>query len=488
MERVAKQSIIGFATPHWPVPMTSKFRCFLVLFFKKERRLLSLCQQHPLAGDSAAPSYPTPPRSRILSQPRFGTTPLTPRLLQPLALRPVRLLWAGLSIALIGDQMFAVVRSWVAASVFGTSAGYLNAAISIGMLAVALLSGAWADRVEHRRLMIAADLLRTTALLAVAATWAIAGTPLGSTLFVAVLLMAIGMGLYRPAMQTVLPGLVSHADELPAANALIDTTDRLSRLLGPAIVGALTAFAPLWAFLTAAGMGFAASAATTRRILREKPARLAAATSPGMLGAILTGFRVLRPHGLLWFMLMVSGWINGAWFTAFFVTLPLIIENSGIYPAGTGLAAYGTIMMAYGALNLASTLITGSRGLKALTGRTIFWGNFLLAAGIIAIGLSAYAAPPSLLFPCLLAAASIAAIGGPMHDITVATLRQIAVPGRDMPSAVRAFMLFNHLGALIAMILAPTILDHLGVANATLLCGGIIFLVATLGMIRFWRA
>lgn len=398
-------------------------------------------------------------------------------------------MWGGLSVALIGDQMFSVVRSWVAASVFGTSAGYINAAISIGMLTVALFSGAWADRVEHRRMMILADLLRVGALFIVAASWAIAGAPLGWSLFVGVFLMAIGMGLYRPAMQTVLPGIVRHPDELPAANALIDTTDRLSRLLGPAIVGAATAIAPLWAFVAVAGLGFAASAASTRAILRGQPERLAAAGTAGMLAAIITGFRVLRPHALLWFMLIVSGWINGAWFTAFFVALPLIIEQTGVTApgGGGGLAAYGYIMMGYGGVNLLSTLITGSRGLRALTGRTIFWGNHLLALGIAIMALAAILAPPDWRFAWLFLGSSIAAIGGPMHDITVATLRQIAVPGRDMGSAVRAFMMLNHFGALIAMMLAPSILDTIGLAATTLVCAVTIFIVAAFGMIRFPR-
>ena len=399
-------------------------------------------------------------------------------------------MWGGLSVASIGDQMFSVVRSWVAAAVFGTASGYLNAAQSVGMLAVALLSGAWADRVEHRRMMIGADLLRLAALLLVAASWALAGTPVGWALFLGVFLMAVGMGLYRPAMQTVLPGIVATAEELPAANALIDTTDRLSRLIGPAIIGAASVLAPLWAFVAAAGLGFAASAASTLLILRRQPARLAAAGRPSLLGAIIGGFRVLRPHPLLWFMLMVSGWINGAWFTAFFVALPLIIEarNVTVPGGGGGLAGYGYIMMGYGGVNLASTLVTGSRGLKALTGRTIFWGNFLLAAGIVIIGAAAILAPADWLFACLLLGSSIAAIGGPMHDITVATLRQLAVPGREMGPAVRAFMLLNHLGAFIAMLMAPTILDAIGVAATTILCGTTICAVAALGIMRFRRS
>ena len=69
-------------------------------------------------------------------------------------------MWAGLSVASLGDQVCAVVLSWTGAALLGTASGYLAATQAMGRVLVALLSGAWADRVEHRRMMIIADLPR----------------------------------------------------------------------------------------------------------------------------------------------------------------------------------------------------------------------------------------------------------------------------------------------------------------------------------------
>jgi hypothetical protein len=397
-------------------------------------------------------------------------------------------MWGGLSVASLGDQVCAVVLSWTGAALLGTNSGYLAATQAMGMLLVALLSGAWADRVEHRRMMIVADLLRCATLATVAVVWTIADGPVAWTLFAGAFLMMAGIGLYRPAMQTVVPGIVRQPEDLPATNALIDTSERLARLLGPTIVSMASLAASLTSFIACAAAGFAISAASTWAILQHAPARLAAANRPGLIEAVSTGFRVLRPQPLLWFMLWVNMIINGAWFGAFFVGLPLIVERSGAAVPGGGnggLAAYGLVMAAYGGANLLSTLMMGSLGVRGMSARMIFRGNYLLGGGIAVMGLAGSFASGAWLFPLLFLGSAISAIGGPMQDITVATMRQIQVPRRDMGAAVRAFMLVNQTGSLIAMLAAPSAFERIGIAPAVMVCGAAIIVVAMIGMRKF---
>ena len=400
-------------------------------------------------------------------------------------------MWAGLSVASLGDQVCAVVLSWTGAALLGTASGYLAATQAMGMVLVALLSGAWADRVEHRRMMIIADLLRGATLAAIAAVWAWSGGPVAWTLFAGAFLMMAGIALYRPAMQTVVPGIVARAADLPATNALIDTSERLARLLGPTIVGMASAAVSLSAFVACAAVGFAVSAGSTWAIIRAAPERLAAASRPGIVKAVTTGFAVLRPQPLLWFMLWVNMVINGAWFGAFFVGLPLIVERSGVVVpggGGGGLAVYGLVMAGYGGANLLSTLMMGSLGVRGMSGRMIFCGNFLLGGGIVVLGVAGHCVQGPLLFALLFAGAAISAAGGPMQDITVATLRQIQVPRRDMGAAVRAFMLVNQTGSLLAMLAAPSAFEAIGIAPAVVVCGVAIIGVGLVGMRRFGAA
>jgi hypothetical protein len=96
-------------------------------------------------------------------------------------------------------------------------------------------------------------------------------------------------------------------------------------------------------------------------------------------------------------------------------------------------------------------------------------------------------APPAWLLPALMGAAALGAIGGPLQDITVATLRQTALPRHDLPASVRAFMVMNNGGALLALLAAPRVFDAIGVAPAVMLCGAITLSVAATGWWRFAR-
>ncbi|MDE2198333.1 MAG: MFS transporter [Rhodospirillales bacterium] len=407
-------------------------------------------------------------------------------LLRPLAIPAVALLWGGLATSAIGDQLFAVVLSWVAVGLLGTAAGYLSALAAATTLATALLAGHWADRVEHRRMMIGADLARAAILLLLAGAWLLRGSPALWSLIMCVLVLAAGLALFRPAMQAVLPGLVDDMALLPAANALLDTTERIARLLGPGLVGLAGAVLPLVHFVTLDAATFIVSAAAVFAILRLRPReapRPARAGHP--LTAVLHGFRAVRRHALLGFVLSISGVLNGAWYAAYFLGLPLMIAHAGITgPGGTGLAAYGLVISGYGSTNLLTTLIVGNRAMSRRPGRVIFTGNLFLGSGIVMLGLAGLAAPAPLLLAAFMGAAALSAIGGPLQDITVAALRQTALPRADLPAAVRAFMALNQAGTLVALAASPLVFDRLGVARGVTLCGATILVVGACGL---WR-
>jgi DHA3 family macrolide efflux protein-like MFS transporter len=150
------------------------------------------------------------------------------RLLRPLRDAPIALLWGGLATSAVGDQLYAVVLSWIAVAVFSAAAGYLTALQAVIVLLTALGSGRWADRRAHRSVMIGADLTRAAALLVVVVAWLVVGRPAAWSLVLAVLVLAAGQALFRPALQATLPGLVADRTLLPATNGLLDSTDRLA--------------------------------------------------------------------------------------------------------------------------------------------------------------------------------------------------------------------------------------------------------------------
>jgi hypothetical protein len=82
-------------------------------------------------------------------------------------------------------------------------------------------------------------------------------------------------------------------------------------------------------------------------------------------------------------------------------------------------------------------------------------------------------------------AAFITAFGGPMQDIPVAVLRQTELPRAELPAVMRAFLVVNNAGTLLAMLAAPVLFGALPGAVVIGLCGGVIVAIGIAGLSRF---
>lgn len=199
-----------------------------------------------------------------------------------------------------------------------------------GLMTLAF-GGRVADGLPPGRAMVGADLARAAALLLAVAAWTVSGRPPASLLAVAVIVLAAGMAVFRPALQVVLPPLLPDRDLLPAATALLDGTERIARLLGPAMAGLLSAVLPLQHLLTLDAVTFLASAAAVWAVGRQHaiPA-VGAAVRSGAWAGILHGVQAVRRHPLLGFVIATSGMLNGAWYAAYFLLLPLATQAAGL--------------------------------------------------------------------------------------------------------------------------------------------------------------
>ncbi len=420
------------------------------------------------------------------------------------------LLWGGLSLSAIGDQLYAVALSWIAVGVLGAHAGYLVALQALVVLLVVMGIGRWADAWDHRRSMVAADLVRAAVLVGVVLAWWMQGGPTAAALVMAVIVLALGQAVFQPAMQAILPEVVGEAALLPAANGLLDATDRSARLLGPGLVGLLAGVVPVMHFLTIDALSFGASALALSLIGRIRPGLVAPSAhrtqGPGAQGrgaegrgtqvpiwrGILTGIAAMRGHRLLGFVLTAAGPINGAWYAAFYLGLPLMIEqrgivwgatDGGVHPGGSGLGAYGLVMSAYGATNLLATVLLGGRPLPRRPQFQMFAGNLLVGVGVVLLGLAGLLPQPWVL-PGFAAAAALGAFGGPMKDIPLAVLRQTRLPLGHRAPAMRAYMAAGSAGLLVAMLAMPSLLARFGAVRLTVACG---LVLALLGATGLWR-
>ena len=372
--------------------------------------------------------------------------------------------------------------AWIATEAFGAAAGYLVALGPLVLLATLVFGGRVADGVPPGRAMIAADLVRAAALLGVVAVWSRQGAPPAAGLVLAVAALGAGQAVFRPALQAVLPALVPDRALLPAANALLDGTERLARLLGPALAGLLSALLPLRHLLTFDAVTFLLSAATLWLIQRRHPIPVLHGLPPGgMLTSMAQGVRALRVHGLLGYVLATSGLLNGAWYATFFLVLPLLLQRSGL-----ALSSYGLVISAYGLTNLMANLVIGSRPMPARPGRQMFWGNLCLGLGMASLAvIAATGLAPGVLLPAAMASSGLAAIGGPMQDIPVAVLRQTDLARADVPAATRAMMASSQGGQLAGVLLTPPLMGVLPLAGVIALCAGLFLGIGLLGLRRY---
>src|SRR5919109_318726 len=142
------------------------------------------------------------------------------KLLRPLRERDFALLWAGMTVSLLGNGIFVVALAWQVYDLENdpVALSLVGAAWTGGMVAFLLTGGVVSDRVDRRRVLVAADLVRAAAVVAMGAL-AVAGTIAVWHLVVFAVLMGIGEAFFGPAFGAIVPDIVA-AELLVQANAL----------------------------------------------------------------------------------------------------------------------------------------------------------------------------------------------------------------------------------------------------------------------------
>jgi hypothetical protein len=184
-------------------------------------------------------------------------------------------------------------------------------------------------------------------------------------------------------------------------------------------------------------------------------------------------------------MFQTGGLTSAAWYTAYYLALPLLIRQHGVTgPGGSGAAAFGLVISAYGCTNLAATLVFGSRAMPVRPQGQMFAGSLLMGGAILLLAL-ATRLPAVWILPGLMAAAALGAAGGPMKDIPVAVLRQTRLSQSDIGAAMRAYMAGTNAGIVAAMLLVPSLVEAIGVLTVLVACGVSYLVIGLVGLRQF---
>jgi predicted MFS family arabinose efflux permease len=307
--------------------------------------------------------------------------------------------------------------------------GTLAALQTLPFLLLAIPLGLLADRMPRRRLMVIAEVLRALSLLALLAmtlTGWLSLAALGILGFIG----AVGTVGFSVAAPALVPALVP-AHQFAAANSRIELARSAAYAAGPALAGALVAWAGAsTAFVLAAVLSSAAVALLWR--LAEPARPPGAARHP--MAEIADGARFVWREPLLKPMLLTGVAWNISWFVLQAAYVPYAVRALHLGPEAVGftLGCYG-VGMVVGAL-LASRIVA------ALPfGRAIQLGP---AVSVLAI----FTMVTTLAWPTgVLAAASFFLFGaGPIvWTISTTTLRQSITPHALLGRVGSVFLAFN---------------------------------------------
>jgi MFS family permease len=159
-------------------------------------------------------------------------------------------LWTATLLSNIGGWMHEVGAGWLMTTMTSSPVlvSLVQTAMTLPVFLLALPSGALADILDRRRLLIGAQVAMTLLAAAMGAIVLAGGmTPLALLLFT--FAMGIGTALLAPAWQAIVPSLVPRADLAPAI-VLNSVGINVSRAIGPALGGAvILGLGVAWPFL-----------------------------------------------------------------------------------------------------------------------------------------------------------------------------------------------------------------------------------------------
>lgn len=256
-------------------------------------------------------------------------------------LRDFRLVWSAAAVSWLGDSLAFLGFMWLAYDVGGAGGVIaVRVADSIPSVIVGLLGGVVADRVERRRLMIGADLLRAAALGIVLSTTLAGVRPTVLALAATMFLIRIGDSFFEPASGAMLPDVVPQAS-LQRANSVFHATGEAITGLAMGGAGLLLIIVPLGQFFTIDAISFLLSALLLSFVATRSRG---AGGEQHPVHELLAGFRDFSsrpPLGIAMVMFGLGVTIGAG---VFIPAAPVLVGQT--LEAGPG--SYGLILLGFG--------------------------------------------------------------------------------------------------------------------------------------------
>ena len=359
-----------------------------------------------------------------------GRIPRLPRALDILRGRDFRLYWFGQGISLVGMWAQGMAQSWLVleltASAFAL--GLVNFAASAPALVLSATAGAVADRHDKRRILLVSQAALMLLAFALGALVALGEPQLWQVLVIA-LALGVATAFDLPANQAFVPELVER-EQISKAIALNGAIFHGSRLIGPAVAGALVGSFGLASAFFINGVSFVAVIASLL-LIRSRGVHQAARTG-SQWEAVALGARYVRGHALIAGLLATTALTSLLMFPILWLTLPVYAHDV----LEVDVASLGVLMAASG-----SGALIGAMGLLAVR-RDQQLGR--IALGLVLLPIAIFALSVTRSFPLAMAISALSSLGTATAMGLIATMIQEhvdpALRGRVMGLHTLTFM------------------------------------------------
>ena len=357
-----------------------------------------------------------------------------------LAERNFRLLFTSSTISGLGDgvSLIALVFAVLQVSDSAVALGLVLAARQVADAAIVLAAGVWSDRFPRHVLLIAVAIVQGGAQAATGAL-VLTGAATVALLIGLQALYGLAEGFVLPASTGLTPATISPS-RLQEANALLGLSRNGTRIIGPAIGGALVAVGSPGLALLADAVSFAIAAVLLWRL--QLPARAEVIEAKPFFADLREGWGEFKRQTWIWTTIVFFGIGNFA-FSSYFVLGPIIAKRElGGAPAWAAI----TTAWSVGAL-LGGLLALRFRPRKPLAASCISAWPIILQPLAFGLGLP---------LPVLIAVSALSGAGIAVHLALWFTVFQQQVPPEAM-SRVSSYDSFGSfvLGPLGAALAGP---------------------------------
>ncbi|HSL64246.1 MAG TPA: MFS transporter [Gaiellaceae bacterium] len=291
--------------------------------------------------------------------------------------RDFRRTYLAISASELGNAFHYIALMWFALEAGGPLGVIaVRLADSVPALVFGFHGGLVADRLDRRRVMIGADVVRGATLVPIAVAGLAGDLPLWA-LVVAAFVMETAANYFEPAYGAFLPSIVER-EHVQRANALVRATDSALGVGGWALAALLLAFLPLSTFFAVNAVSFLVSAL----LLAGVASRARAIGAHDQRPRIREGFAALRPLPMLAAAIAAIGLAVTVTAGTWIAGVPQLVRES----LDEGAAGFSLVMVGYALGAIAAGVALARRPVrrKAL-GSLLAWCLYLPAYALLAL-------------------------------------------------------------------------------------------------------